>query len=172
MSPEPVDLRTMIVSSPADVIAVPLDVALLQNDEEMVFLWAEVLEHLTSWHVIPFQTLEHAIAFLEKSLPHIFVTHWHLGWDHKQDNPVTQLVARLKEQRGRPGIGTGPLIVGTYRRDSGYYDQETFLPFIEQTYDCHMESLIWDMKEFINTLARELWYHLPRVKSTRPECPT
>lgn len=166
MSTDRVDLRKISVSSPEDMKAVALNVALLQNDWQRVFMWAEILEHETSWHVIPFENLKHAIAVLDKSLPHVFVTHWHIGWDHNHDNPVTQLVVSLKRRRGHPGIGAGPLIIGTYRRDSNYYNEESFLPFIARTYDYHMESLVWDMEEFTDTLARELWYHLPRAQKT------
>lgn len=161
-----VDLRKLTVSSPKDIRAVPLDVALLQNDNDTVFLWADSLELFTCWHVIPFESLEHAIAYLEQSLPHVFVTHWHLDWEHTHDNPVTQLVLHLKNRRGSPGIGGGPFIVGTYNWDSDYYYDEAFIPFLEKTYDYHTESIISEMEQFIDTLIHELWRYLPACRAS------
>lgn len=162
MTRERVDLRAVEVRSPESLKRLSLEMALLQNNYDISSIWAEYLEFSTSWRAIPLESLEHAVDFLAREPSHIFLTHWHIGLDHGYNNPVTQLVAGLRERRGGPGIGAGPLLIGTYRKDSSYYTNHKveFNRFLTENYDYFMEFKAILPRDFLNTILRALWRHL------------
>lgn len=160
MQSDRIRLHHLAVASAEDLKRLPLEVAVLQNDLEMAETWADLMSIATSWRVTPLESLEHAVHYLERRLPHVLIIHWHRGSDHEHANPVTDLVHRLKRRRQQPGIGAGPFLAGTYWHDSDYYRDPTFMPFIERTYDCTID-LAEVGSDPLDTLTRELWARLP-----------
>jgi WD40 repeat protein len=163
MNNDTIDLLNLRVSSFNELKDIRLEVALLQNNPDNVYSLARLIETSTLWNVRPFSKYEHAIDVLATWTPHIFITHWHLGWDHRANNQITNLVNRFRETRGAPGVGRGPFLVGTYRSDADYFHHENFLDFLNQTYDYHIESLVFDFDRFLTSIIQHLWQMLPTV---------
>lgn len=158
MSTDRIDLRTLAARSPEDLRWMTLEIVLLQSHGPRAFMWADKLQHETSWKLFPLASLEHAVPFFKKTLPHVFVVHWHMGSDHDYNSAVTRLVRRIKRRRGKPGIGTGPLIIGTYHSDS-CDDFPSLIPFLKRTYDCLLEHR--EAKDLAPKVIEALWSYLP-----------
>lgn len=157
MSPDRIDLLTLLAQSPEDLRWMPLEIALLYNVRNITFAWAERLSQETDWKLFPLASLEHAIPFFKKTVPHVLVIHWHTGWDHNYNSPVTRLVRGIKRRRGKPGIGRGPLIVGTYHQES-CEEIPSLMPFLKRTYDCLLE--FGESTHLAAKLIDALWNYL------------
>lgn len=151
-----VDLRTLRVSFPEALTQLPLDIAILNGRWGYTSEQADAIRKGRRWNPLPFASLSHAAEILNQRLTHIFVTHWHIGADHRFESDITQLVRDLKKARGLPGIGSGPLLVATYHTPL----DKDLSDFLEKTYDCHM-TLLQAFTDPVQWLAEQLWARLP-----------
>ena len=103
-----------------DLLRRPLMVGILQNQPSITSVIAHVLQRSTNWKIFSFDSFEHAREVLSEQPMHVFLTHWHIGDDHGDDSMIMCLVRRLKEIRGGPGVGAGPLLAATINQDDRF----------------------------------------------------
>ena len=160
MQNDKVNLLNLKVISYKELKNIPLEVSLLQNDNDTVFSWAKILGSKTAWNIRPFEKYNDLVEVLKTWTPQIFVTHWHFGNDHRFNNPVSSVIKELKDSRGGPGIGKGPLLIGTYFEDWNYNDQ--FIQFLNDAYDFNKNLPIGNFDQFIVSITHRLWELLPQ----------
>ena len=112
------DLLSIRLDSARRVQYVPLIVGILQNDDHVAEVLATALKKRTRWRILPFDSFEHARRVALDQNLHVFLTHWHIGTDHNVDSKITRLVQTLRERRGGPGVGSGPLLAASFNPDT------------------------------------------------------
>lgn len=148
-----IDITTLENPSPDELLRLPLEVGLWQNNLESGLIANHAFSELTSWKTYWFESSSHMLDRLEHLSLHILMTHCHD--ENNNDHSIDHCADRLRVSRGSPGVGTGPLLVGTAVR----FGEE--LLSLKKRYDL-VVIIPYDAFELANEVAQCLWSLLPK----------